>query len=326
MAKGTHSHVKKRRRGCLGGCLVNLMLILGLAALLLVGACALGFVKIDEATGAPQFHLQLDGIDLPQIALPDFSAMTSRWAYGVSEEGMTVKILRVGDGEAILVCCDGYTMLIGAGENGWLTAGQMMLCGATKLSAAAAMSLEEGQMGGMKTVVGLMKPTYLLAPDSQTKDERYNAVLTKAQDIGTQMIAPSQGLTFSLGRSTVRVVGPKYKNHTDERDDGLSIRIDYGATSVLVMGTVTQAAERELVSSGAPMDADVLICGMGGGEEATGSVLVTAVTPSIAIMTGKEPANSVRVRLERTGCEVYTTKEHGVMTLVSDGQTFTVQP
>lgn len=326
MAKGTHSRVKKRRRGCLGGCLVNLMLILGLAALLLVGACLLGFVKIDETTGAPQIDLKIDGIELPQIALPDFSAIANRWAYGVSDEGMTVKILRAGEGEAILVCCDGYTMLIGAGENGWMTAGQMLLCGATKLSAAAAMSLEDGQMGGMKTVVGLLKPTYLLAPDSQTKDERYNAVMRAAQDGGTQVIAPSQGLTFSLGRSTVRVVGPKYKNHTDERDDGLSIRIDYGTTSVLVMGTVTQAAERELVSSGAPMDADVLICGMGGDEEATGNVLVTAVAPSIAVMTGKEPANSVRVRLERTGCEVYTTKEHGVMTLTSDGQKFTMQP
>lgn len=326
MARGTHSRVKKRRRGCFGGCLVNLMLILGLAALLLVGACLLGFMVIDEATGAPQLDLKIDGINLPQIALPDVSAIANRWAYGVDEEGLTVKILRAGDGEAILVCCDGYTMLIGAGDNGLMTAGQLLLCGATRLSAAAAMSLEAGQMGGMKTVLSLTKPTYLLAPDSQTKDERYNAVLAKAQNIGAQVIAPSQGLTFSLGRSTVRVVGPKYKNHTDERDDGLSIRIDYGATSLLVMGTVTQAAERELVSSGAPMDADVLICGMGGGEEATGSVLVTAVTPSIAVMTGKEPANSVRVRLERMGCEVYTTKEHGVMTLTSDGQAFTVQP
>jgi len=143
---------------------------------------------------------------------------------------------------------------------------------------------------------------------------------------GAKLIAPDQGLTFSLGRSTVRVVGPKYKNHTDERDDGLSIRIDYGATSVLVMGTVTQAAERELVSSGAPMDADVLICGMGGGEEATGSVLVNAVTPKIAFMTGKNPANAVKVRLQRAGCDVYTAKEHGVMTLFSDGRTVAVQP
>ena len=92
------------------------------------------------------------------------------------------------------------------------------------------------------------------------------------------------------------------------------------------MGTVTQAAERELVSSGAPMDADVLICARGGSEEATSGVLVEAVSPEIALMTGREPANAVKVRLERTGCKVYTAKEHGVMTLYSDGRTMEMIP
>ena len=333
MAKRAHSRVKKHHHGCIGGCLINILLILGVAALLFVGACVLGFVEIDEATGAPQLNIDASKIDLsgiPQVSLPELPDLSvdglTGWAYGVPKEGMTVKMLRAGDGEAILVCCDGYTMLLGGGENGLLTAGQLLLCGAKNLSAAAVMSLDDGQLGGMKTVLSVTKPDYLLFPDTQTKRADYNVMLDKAQDVGAKLIAPDQGLTFSLGRSTVRVVGPKYKNHTDERDDGLSIRIDYGATSVLVMGTVTQAAERELVSSGAPMDADVLICGMGGGEEATGSVLVNAVTPKIAFMTGKNPANAVKVRLQRAGCDVYTAKEHGVMTLFSDGRTVAVQP
>lgn len=333
MAKQTHSRVKKQKRGCLSGCLVNILLILGAAALLLVGACVLGFVEIDEATGAPQLNIDPGKIDLsalPQVSLPELpdfaSGAMAGWAYGVPKEGMTVKVLRAGAGEAILVCCDGYTMLLGGGENGLMTAGQLLLCGARKLSAAAVMSLEKGQIGGMKTVLSLTKPDYLLFPDSQTKTADYNKLMDKAQDVNAQLIAPDQGLTFSLGRSTVRVIGPKYKNHTDERDDGLSIRIDYGETSVLVMGDVTQAAERELVSSGAPMDADVLICAMGGREEATGSVLVGAVTPEIAVMTGENPANAVKVRLQRAGSQVYTVKEHGVMTLFSDGKTVTVQP
>jgi len=334
MAKKAHSHVRKRRRGCFGGCLVNILLILGAAALLFVGACVLGFVQIDDA-GAPQLVIDADGIgldalekiDLPQIDLPGLAAGgLPSWPYAVSDTGMTVKVLRAGDGEAILVCCDGYTMLLGAGENGLLTCAQLLLCGAGKLSAAAAMSFEPGQTGGMNAVLSLTKPDYLLYPDSQTKRTDYNKMIDTAQRAGAQLIAPTQGLTFSLGRSTVRVIGPKYKNHTDERDDGLSIRIDYGDTSVLVMGTVTQAAERELISSGAPMNADVLICSMGGGEEATSNVLATSVSPEIAIMTGENPANAVKVRLERIGCKVYTVKEHGVMTLISDGRTIQMNP
>ncbi len=332
------SRVRKRRRGCFGGCLINLLLILGLAAALLVGACLLGFVAIDEDTGAPQLTIDpanidlgalsgvLSGLELPQLPELSMDGLTASWAYAVPREGLSVKTLRAGAGEAVLVCCDGYTLLLGAGENGLLTGAQLLLCGAGRLSAAAVMSLEAGQMGGMKTVLSFMKPDYLLFPDTQTKRESYNAMMDAAGKAGAQPIAPTQGLTFSLGRATVRVIGPKYKNHPDERDDGLSVRIDYGRTSILVMGTVTQAAERELISSGAPMDADVLICGMGGGEEATGSALVGAVTPRIALMTGENPANAVRVRLQRAGAEVYTMKEHGVMTVVSDGQTVEIIP
>ena len=330
------SHVKKRRRGCLGGCLTKIILLLGLCALLFVGACVSGVVSIDQETGAPQVSFEdvklpsaLENMTLPEL---DLSALSAKgfslpgWEYSLTPSGLTVKTLRAGGGEAVLVCCDGYTMLLGAGENGLLTAGQMLLCGVKNLSVAAMLSVESGQMGGMNAVLALGKPAYFLYPDTQTKTSAYNVLLERAQQGGAQLISPEQGLTFSLGRATVRVIGPKYKHHKDERDDGLSIRIDYGQTSVLVMGTITQAAERELISSGAPLDADVLICARGGAEEATSLQLVEAVTPQIALMTGKEPANSIKVRLERTGCKVYTVKENGVMTLVSDGQDITLHP
>lgn len=113
------------------------------------------------------------------------------------------------------------------------------------------------------------------------------------------------------------------KHHTQSRDDGLSLRIDYGNTSVLVLGGVTAAGEREIVSSGAYVQADALICS--GEENTAGAEIVAAVQPKIALVTSKQAANSVRIRLERAGAEVCAMKENGVMTLYSDGQTMTVE-
>ena len=48
MAREGRSHVRKRKKGCLVGCLTNLLLVLGVAALLFVGAHVLGFVKSDR--------------------------------------------------------------------------------------------------------------------------------------------------------------------------------------------------------------------------------------------------------------------------------------
>ena len=333
MAREGKSHVRKRRRGCVSGCLTNILLLLGLAALLFVGACVLGFVKNDPETGAPSLSLDgvagLGNLQLPDVSLPEGlpDVTLPAWAYGVSRTGMTVKTLRAGDGEAVLVCADGYTMLLGGGSGMGVTlTGQLLLCGVSHLNAVVAMSSQQSQIGGLPLAITLMPPQYLLFQDSQTKGAAYNRLMVQAQKKGgIQAIVPQQGMSFELGRARVTFIGPARKVHTDERDDGLSVRIDYGNTSVLIMGSITTSGERELISSRANLDADALICALGGSEEATCAELVSAVSPKIALMTGKNPANAVKVRLTRVGAQVYTAKEHGVMTLVSDGQTIQIK-
>ena len=345
MAREERSHVRKRRRGCLGGCLTRILLLLGFCAIVFVGACVLGFVKNDPHTGAPSLTLEnigLDGLDgaallerLPQ-GLPDLSAVkdtargisVSAWAYGVSPSGLTVKTLRAGDGEAVLVCADGYTMLLGGGSGmGAALTGQLLLCGAGHLNAVVAMSSDAAQIGGLPLAMTLMQPDYLIYQDSQTKGHAYNRLIeTAGKSAKTQTIVPQQGLAFMLGRAKVTVIGPARRTHTDERDDGLSVRIDYGNTSVLVMGTITASGERELITARVPLDADALICSLGGADEATCQEFVQAVSPSVALLTGKDPANAVQVRLRRAGAQTYAMQEHGVMTLMSDGQTIQVNP
>ena len=320
------SRVHKRRRGCLTGCLTNLLLLLGLAALVFVGACVLGIVQNDPETGRPYLSLEnvgLSGVTLPELGLPEFEL--PEWAFTVNPSGLTVKTLRAGQGEAVLVCSDGYTMLLGAGSGtGALVSAQLLLSGVSHLHAAIAPQSSDAQLGGMKLVMPLMKPDYLFYTDTQVKSSAYNAMLSAGETQGAQCVAAQKGLSFSLGRATVTVVGPAARHHTEERDDGLSVRIDYGNTSVLVLGGITSAGERELVSSGVNLNVDVLI--VDGAEDTACLALVEAATPSVALLTGKSPANPVRVRLQKAGAQVLTAADNGVMTVFSDGQSVSVQP
>ena len=360
MAREERSHVRKRRKGCLGGCLTRIILLLGLAAVVFVGACVLGFVKNDPVTGAPSLSLDgikgLDQLNLPEIdlsalelfdiELPDVNlpesikdvdlstlsglmqkASLPGWAYGVDPTGLTVKTLRAGKGEAVLVCADGYTMLLGGGSGmGAGICAQLLLSGVKHLNVAVAMSSEQAQIGGLPLTMTLMPPQYMIFQDSQTKGTAYNRLVSTAQKSSKiQLLTPKQGLSFMLGRAQVTIIGPARTAHTDERDDGLSVRVDYGNTSVLIMGAITASGERELITSRVNLDADALICARGGSEEATCTELVNAVSPKIALMTGKDAANSVKVRLTRVGAEVYNGAEHGVMTLISDGQTMQIK-
>ena len=320
------SRVHKRRRGCLTGCLTNLLLLLGLAALVFVGACVLGIVQHDPETGRPYLSLDnvgLSGVMLPELDLPELELPA--WAFTVNPSGLTVKTLRTGQGEAVLVCSDGYTMLLGAGSGtGALVSAQLLLSGVSHLHAAIAPQSSDAQLGGMKLVMPLMKPDYLFYTDTQVKSSAYNAMLSAGETQGAQCVAAQKGLSFSLGRATVTVVGPAARHHMEERDDGLSVRIDYGNTSVLVLGGITSAGERELVSSGVNLNVDVLIAD--GAEDTACLALVEAATPSVALLTGKSPANPVRVRLQKAGAQVLTAADNGVMTVFSDGQSVSVQP
>lgn len=337
MSRKEKSYVRKRRHGCLGGCLTKIVLLLGVAALLFVGACVLGFVRNDPVTGAPS--LTMENMAIPQELADSVSGglesmseaaqglSLPSWAYGVAQDGLTVKTLRAGDGEAVLVCCDGYTMLVGGGSGmGVSLTAQLLLCGVGHLNAVIAPCAEQAQIHGLPLVMTLMPPEYLLYQDSQVKGTAYNRLLSTAQKSAkTQTLVPQQGLTFSLGGATVMVAGPAYRVHTDERDDGLSVRVDYGGTSVLIAGSITAAGEQELVASHVNLDADVLICARGGSDEATGTEFVSAVSPSIAVLTGGDPANSVQVRLTRADAQVYAMQEYGVVTIISDGQTVQVK-
>lgn len=171
------SHVRRRRRGCLTGCLTNLLLLLGLAALLFVGAHVLGFVTTDPQTGAPSITFEnvgeLPKFDLSGVKLPDMDGAAGKlWAYGVRPHGLTVKTLRAGAGEAVLVAADGYTLLLGGGSGtGALLCTQMLLSRVNRLSAAVAMGSEDAQIGALPLAMTMAAPQYLLYQDSQGQGE-----------------------------------------------------------------------------------------------------------------------------------------------------------
>ena len=202
----------------MGGCLTRIMLLLGLCALVFVGACVLGFVENDPETGKPSLSLGgvLEDVSLPDlggVSLPDLSGVElpagadglqdaarkaisglGAWPYAVGQSGLTVKTLRAGNGEAVLVCADGYTMLLGGGSGmGASLTAQLLLSGVGQLNAVVAMGSDAASIGGLPLAMTLMQPDYLLYPSSQTKGTAYNRLINTAEKSSkTQLMAAKQ--------------------------------------------------------------------------------------------------------------------------------------
>ncbi len=133
-------------------------------------------------------------------------------------------------------------------------------------------------------------------------------------------------MAFTLRRARVTFIGPARTQHTDSRDDGLTLRIDYGETSAVVTGCITASGEKEIVASGAAVKCDALIASRGGSEAATCTEWVEAAKAGRCACHGEKPRQQRAHPAAKAGATVYAAKENGVMTLYSDGQKITVQP
>ena len=106
MAKEKRSHVRRGSGGCFG-CLTRILVLLGLAALLFVGACFTGIIR-NDTDGRPV--LSLGDVSLPELpSVGEIRAGTGGfslpgWAYNLNAEGLTVKALRAGKGGAGCRC------------------------------------------------------------------------------------------------------------------------------------------------------------------------------------------------------------------------------
>ena len=154
MAREGRSHVRKQKKG-LSGWLPDESAARARrgGAAVCRRACA-GLCEERSADRRADAHaltnlpeIKLGDFDLSRIKLPDVSRLTEKlpkWAYGVNPNGLTIKTLRAGDGEAVFVCADGYTMLARRGQRN----------GRGALRPAAALRREPPERGGRDELGG----------------------------------------------------------------------------------------------------------------------------------------------------------------------------
>lgn len=111
---------------------------------------------------------------------------------------------------------------------------------------------------------------------------------------------------------------------SDSNDNSIALRLVYRDVRVLFTADLEEAAERDVVSSGQDLSAQVLKVGHHGSRSSTTWPLLRAVNPQAAIVScGRDnrfghPHRAVLARL--TGIPVLRTDLQGAMTLVTDGK------
>ena len=148
-------------------------------------------------------------------------------------------------------------------------------------------------------------------------------IATFPMQIGSDMRMQSpDGVEMSLTAAHRKSYG-----RDEENDFSLAVRLQYGETKFFFAGDAEAPRQKELLEEG-DVKCDVLKVPYHGRLVTTSEKFLTEASPKIAYITDdeEEPASGQLIEiLEDLGAEVFTSREDGTVTVVSDGQSVSVK-
>ncbi len=253
--------------------------------------------------------------------------------FTASNKGVfEIDFLDVGQGDSILVNCDGHYMLVdgGASKASSLIFTVLKNKGISYLDYMVASHADEDHVGGLAGALNYAKVgrAYCSVSDHDTKAfKSFKKYLAKQ---GKSISIPSAGDSFALGSAKVWVLGPVGSSKSDDdNNNSIVLRIVYGETSFLLTGDAEFDEENQIMDSCANIRSTVLKVGHHGSKYSTSNKFLNKVSPKYAVISvGADnsyghPADKVLNRLKGKNVEVYRTDLQGDIHLVSDGKNVT---
>jgi len=259
----------------------------------------------------------------------------AQWYFSAPEPqvDLDVHYIDVGQGDSILVVCNGEAMLIDGGDNDAedILPDYLRRQGVTKLDYIVATHPHADHCGGLDAAARSVDlgTVYTSCLDYDTKSFR-DFIGTVEQKGGT-LTFPEPDSSFDLGGSTVTVLGPRTYNVPETWNNAsIVLRLVYGDTSFLFTGDMEQEEETELLEAGCDVSCDVLKVGHHGSRTSSGYRLLYEAAPTAAVIScGTDndyghPHKQALERLNDAGVSyIFRTDLQGSIVFHSDGTDLT---
>lgn len=278
------------------------------------------------------------------LSVPSWNEMFG--AFGLGPEPQTtaadgellVHYIDVGQGDSILVQCNGKNMLIDAGTS--QAAGKVVdylqSQGVETLDYVIATHPHADHIGGMADVIetfGVV--TFLMPqlPDSQVPTTKtYERMLDALEAKGIKATAAKTGGKYRLGEAVLEILSPDKDSSFDDLNNwSVVAALDYGSTSFLFTGDAEEPVEEALLQKGFQLKADVLKFGHHGSRTSSTEAFLEKVNPRMGIISCGEgndyghPHAETLEKAQARGMKVYRTDLEGTIVVKSDGSGYSVK-
>ncbi|MGI6151486.1 MAG: ComEC/Rec2 family competence protein [Christensenellales bacterium] len=231
-------------------------------------------------------------------------------------------MLDVGQGEAIVISCEGHTALLDGGNRNAYTdkcasvvLPYLRYQGIRALDAAIASHNDADHAGGLLRVCQRMEVGGLLLAGTEG-DEGFMELMACAEQKGMHVQTLIPGDVLKLGDAELTVL---YSRPGGGNEDSIVFLLEYGDFSALFTGDAGFEAEAAFAS--AAEEIDLLKVGHHGSKYSTSETLLKRTRPRIAIISAGQgnvygfPAPETIARLNAAGAKVFTTAERGAITV-----------
>ena len=241
---------------------------------------------------------------------------------------LKIHFLDVGQADSILIQQGSTTMLIDAGNNGddktvkdYITG-----LGIKKIDHLIGTHPHEDHIGGLDYIINSFEIGKIYMPKATATTETFKDVLTAIKNKGMKVTTPVPGDSFKLGDATVTVLGPNGETYSETNDYSIVVKISYGNTAFLLTGDAEHISEKEMITKGFDLKADVLKTGHHGSSSSTSQEFLDKVNPKYAVISAEKgnsyghPHKETVDKLKAKGIPVYRTDESGTIIATSDGK------
>lgn len=299
--------------------------ICAVAALVAVLAFCVTGCSAPEAGGVEQ--------DLAEHQTQNQNEIDAQTAFhDISAEGtMTVRFLDVGQGNSVLVESEGRYMLIDGGDYDYSSyvVAYLKNQGVESLDYMVVSHYDSDHLSGCVGALRAFEVDTVICPDYEGDTKTYYTFVDDLEKYQVETIHPEVGDVYQFGGAEFTIVCPEVCDYSDENDNSVGIRLQFGQNSFLICGDAGEESEEDMLESGVYLQSDVYMAGHHGSSGSSTYDFLQAVQPEVVVVScGYDnsyghPAKATMNRLKNTGADIYRTDLQGELIAVCNGETIT---
>jgi competence protein ComEC len=183
---------------------------------------------------------------------------------------------------------------------------------------------------GLESLIQLFPVGHFFDPPAEIRDARIDKLRAKLLKNNTGYLPLQTGKTLTIGevRLTPLHPGPEFASNYNEKNNNnrsMVLRLEYRDFKLLLTGDIGKKAERVLLDSGFPLQADFLKSPHHGSRFSNSPAFIEAVNPKAVFFSSghlnrmHHPHEETLNRYKNKGSTLWQTNLHGAIQINTDG-------